>query len=534
MQSPTRSLLPQILVERSQEIALFRSCLAEAATGIGSILILSGEAGVGKTLLATQMVQEAGQQNLSVLIGRGDDVMVNIPYGLWLFALEEPHEVPNPARSAMLALENSSNVFTIFQQIRAFLQGPTVTCPLVLLFEDLQEAEIASLDLLRLLARSIATMPVVLLITYRSEVLAQISSVATTVERISREPRAFRLSVQPFTSAEVDSFIQARYALAPQEHKCLIDYLQKYAAGNALYLDELLRMLEGQVLLHRVQKHWRLKDLARAHVPPLLRQIIEQRLLRLEPEEKRLLRLASIIGQIVPIDLWQEAGLVSQEVLLLLVEKGVAYAILDVLPDDHCIQFHHPLIHRVLLETVIPPRRRVWHLQLAELLAARSEPHLDLIAFHFHEAHDPRAIPWLRQAAEQAIKLGAALTAANLYEMMLYDAYASYMTKEERARLMISIGSMRRITDPQACLTLVNQGLHLAQEIGNQELTILALTCLAYLRCALKMVHAGLDDARAAMALWQSATPEEQNSWVLFLPDPPLVIRTFDTLSVIA
>lgn len=108
----------------------------------------------------------------------------------------------------------------------------------------------------------------------------------------------------------------------------------------------------------------------------------------------------------------------------------------------------------------------------------------------------------------------------------------AHVPKEERARLQISLGWMRRVADPYSSLAPVKQALQLACELGDQELTIQALGCLAHLRCSLKEVCTGLANAREALGLWPASTPEERSSWTPALPNPPAVIRTFDVFGL--
>jgi DNA-binding CsgD family transcriptional regulator len=542
--------LPRVCIARQEELALFDRCLQEAVTGVGSLLLLEGELGVGKTTLAAQMLQEANRQQLPLLIGRGSDLLTNTPYGLWLSAFAASNPCFHSLASLLLPRNatSASSLLTLFQQFEVLLRQVTARqAPLVVLLEYVHEADPASLDLLRLVTQGLANLPAVLLLTARSEALGRASAVSKTLAQLSRESRVFRVLVRPFDRQQVSRWLQQRYCLSSTHLLRLASYLQEYAAGNALYLEELLRRLEELGVLRQEAEDWELQDLPGEQVPPLLQHILAERFERFAPEERHLLHLAAVIGQVVPLDLWQAVILnqccwhisntgisrpASWETVWQVAEKGVEHALLDTLPEGKAVQFHHPLFRYVLLDTLLPARRQHWHRQVAEVLLARREPQPDAVAFHLHQARDPRAIPWLRQAAERSTKLGAALTAITLYEQMLHETYASMLSEHERAILLLSVGWMRRVTDPQSCIGPINQALQLARKIGDEELLILALACRAYLLCHNRQGQAGLSDAREVLTLWQAKKPEEREVWDLTLPNPPVSIRSTDVVGL--
>ncbi|QBD76974.1 hypothetical protein EPA93_13555 [Ktedonosporobacter rubrisoli] len=527
--------LPYTIIARTQELALFRDCLKEATLGAGSLLLLSGELGVGKTVLARLMLQEARREQVPNLLGRSSELLANVPYGLWRSAFAGSGS-PTSQLSFLLSLQESDTATTLFthlQQLEAWLREVTTNGPLVILLEDIHEADVASLDLLHLLAQSIASLPVVLLLTYRTEAITRLPQVARLLALLAREARAKRVPVQPFVRDEVASWLRARYDLPSSELRILLNYLQEYAAGNALFLEELLHMMEKRGQLQQEEGRWKLRGLPEAKVPPLLQQLIAERVSRFSPQEQHLLQLAAVIGQMVPLELWQEVGEVSMETLWQVSEQGQARYLLDLLPEGRAVQFHHPLMWQVVLDTLSPPRRRNWHQRIAEYLLAQSPPPEEAIAAHLHEARDPRAVPWLRKVAEHAIKLGAALTAADLYEQLLHEAYASQLGTRERARLLISICWMRRWAYPESCLKLVNEGLKLARESEAKELVMHALACRALLHYILNEGSASMADARAVFACWQALSPEEQADNAAVLSIPPARCAAFDLLGLV-
>ena len=147
-----------VLVGRAQELAVLRGCLAASLAGQGGLVLLSGEAGIGKTALAEALGREAAQQGALVLIGRCYDLSETPPYGPWSEARAQFPPAPDlpPLPSALHTAAQSPGQF--FAEVRDFFAAAAARQPLVVLLEDAQWADAASLDLLRFLARSLRSL----------------------------------------------------------------------------------------------------------------------------------------------------------------------------------------------------------------------------------------------------------------------------------------------------------------------------------------------------------------------------------------
>ena len=146
-------------------------------------------------------------------------------------------------------------------------------------------------------------------------------------------------------------------------------------------------------------------------MPPHLRQVIDIRVGRLGEETREALTLAAVIGQEVPLDLWRVVAGLDEDVLLEVVERAVDAHVLDATRDGTRVRFVHALSREALYEGVLPPRRRIWHRQVADALIAMSAPDPDAVAYHLRQAGDPRAWEWLVRAGDRAQRAYAWLTA---------------------------------------------------------------------------------------------------------------------------
>src|SRR5205823_8653248 len=143
---------------------------AAAGAGRGGLVLISGEAGVGKTALAEALAREAADAGALLAVGHCYDRAETPPYGPWLEgfaqvgAADPADSSPalTPPRPAAAA---STEAF--FAQARAFFAARAAERPLLLTLEDLHWADAASFDLLRSLARDLSSLPLLLLVTYR-------------------------------------------------------------------------------------------------------------------------------------------------------------------------------------------------------------------------------------------------------------------------------------------------------------------------------------------------------------------------------
>ncbi|HEX5505253.1 MAG TPA: AAA family ATPase, partial [Thermomicrobiales bacterium] len=283
------------LVGRDRERAALRAALAGALAGRGGLVLIGGEAGIGKTALAEDLGRAAADRGALALVGRCYDLSETPPYGPWAEALARAPQLPDlpclPA--ALLPPERDGEALVsqdaIFRRVQAHLDALAGHRPLVLLLDDLHWADPASLDLLRVVARGLRECRLLLLATYRSDELPAGHPLAALLPRLVREADAERLDLAPLDEAAVRALVAARYTLAEPDLARLVTYLQDHAEGNPFAAGETLRALVEARVLRADAAGWALGDLAGAGVPPLLRQLIAERVARLGGEAQRLL-----------------------------------------------------------------------------------------------------------------------------------------------------------------------------------------------------------------------------------------------------
>ncbi len=501
--SPT--LPSPILVGRERELVALHERLDAALAGQGSLVLIGGEAGIGKTALAEALCREAAERGALVLVGRCYDLSETPPYGPWAEALARaPASDQLPALpAAMLPPRRDGAALTgqeaILRRVRDYLAALAVMQPVVLLIDDLHWADPASLDLLRVVGRGLADVPLLLLVTYRSEEVDRGHPLAALLPLLVREAHAVRRDLRPLDAASIGALVAARYALGDRDRDRLARYLVGRTEGNALFLGELLRTLEAEGVLHATGERRPLGDLEGVPVPTLLRQVIEGRLHRLDLETERLLAVAAVIGQEVPLSLWAAVGAVGEDAVLAAVEQGLAARLVVEVVGDARVRFAHALIREALYEGIPGIRRRRVHRRAGEALEDSGTPDPDAAAYHFQRAMDDRAAGWLVKAGERAQRAYAWLTAAERYGAAL-ALMGDGADAAARGWLLFRFAICRRYADPDEALSHLDAAAEAAEAVGDAMLRARAGLYRGLIHCYLGDLQRGIAEMRVGVA----------------------------------
>jgi DNA-binding CsgD family transcriptional regulator len=404
----------------------------------------------------------------------------------------------------------------LFAQVQDFLVALAASAPgdgaspaLVVLLDDLHWADPASIELLRHLGHYLASLPLLLIVTYRTDELSRQHPLYPLLPTLVREADADRLDLHPLDEMAVRSLIATRYALQPADVERLAGYLQQHAGGNPLFLIELLRTLREVAALTPGTEGWRLTELTRVPVPIHLRQVIDGRLARLGEVAQRLLSIAAIIGQEVPIALWAAVARMDEEDLLASVERLIDAHILEEATDGAHVGFVHALIRETLYQGIRAPRRTRLHLQVGEAIAALARPDPDAVAYHLQEAGDERAAAWLVQAGERAQHSYAWLTAADRFAAALAIMDERGDNLSTRGWLRYRLALLRRFAEPHQSIDDMDTARRLGIEAGDRLLAAYATFFRGHCRCNAGDVHTGVLDMETGIAALDALTPEE-------------------------
>ena len=312
------------------------------------------------------------------------------------------------------------------------------------------------------MARQLAGTPVLLVATYRDDEITRRHQLSRMLPAIVRESTAARLNLAPLDEAAVRDLITDRYPLSPEDLERLSDHIADLAEGNSLYVVELLQTLEDVGSLKGGEDRAEVGALDRVVVPPLIGQLIETRLERLDPDAANLLETAAIIGPEFDYELWSAVSEASEDLLLTTLETALRRRLIEETDRSGRYRFTHALIREALYERQIWPRRRQQHRRIAEALEAGAQPDPDEVAYHYRVAEDDRAIDWLILAANRAERAIALISANERLEVALRLTGDHTRHASDRGWLLFRIAQNLTLASPKKGLNFLAEARQLA------------------------------------------------------------------------
>ncbi|HEY1455825.1 MAG TPA: ATPase, T2SS/T4P/T4SS family [Candidatus Dormibacteraeota bacterium] len=437
-------------VDREQERLDIRLVMDRAATGGGSILLLAGAPGVGVSRLASEVAAEAHTKGWLVLSGRCieeegaayepfKDVLAGAVAASTAKTLGEAcgrqgpllaHLVPSlrqKVRGMPPAVDIAADKLReqLFKSVFDFLAGVQGTKPLLIVLDDLQWADEATVLLLRDLAERVGGAHMLVLGTYWDTELDSGRPFATVLSRLMRRRRAQRMAIGRLSDREVEK-IAAGIAETPLSPVQLMG-VQAATEGNPLFVEHsVLYMEESESMLggaQRSQGSFTEEDLELAQS---VRGLIGRRIERLSEPAQRMLVAAAVIGRDFDSALLEAFGELSGHELRDALDESTRARFLTAAGPQH-YRFAHDLVRQRVLAPLQLPRLQAYHLAVADTLervyGRSANDHAQEIGRHLYQAGtaaDPlRTAEFLSRAAHNALIVGAFEEVLRLIERAL-------------------------------------------------------------------------------------------------------------------
>jgi DNA-binding CsgD family transcriptional regulator/tetratricopeptide (TPR) repeat protein len=463
---PHRNKYMHTLIARQNQLQLLNSELALAQRGQGRVILLAGEAGVGKTRLMQAFVDQLEKASgLEVLIGHCYDLRPAAPYGPFVELvrlLAEAHGY-EPLRSRLgpwagdlqrllpeLAPLNDSSVLDeqsdkprLFEAIvRALRPHEPERCR-ILIIEDLHWSDPTSQELFHYLARAIEREAILLIGTYRSDEIHRLHPLGSLLARLSRDRLLREIRLQRLSRGELAQLVHSILEREPPTR--FVDALYERTEGNPFFAEEVIDSLcandhlDG--LLQAAKEGRRLDEFA---LPLSIRESVMRRAADLDPTTIKVVRAAAVVGRSFTFELLALLMPLSEEELLAALRQLVErQLIIEERGHDDQYSFRHELIRQTLNDDLLRRERRLQHRNvltaLEQLYNGKEELVIDQLAYHSLRARDSeRTLRYSQQAGDRAVHMHAYREALGHYEAALEAGEG--LTIIERAGLLERLG----------------------------------------------------------------------------------------------
>ncbi|MBV9270841.1 MAG: AAA family ATPase [Candidatus Eremiobacteraeota bacterium] len=393
------------LIGRREQLDMLLARYRAASEGTGSVVLLCGEPGMGKSRVAAELcraVQDAGGE---YAIGESFEYL-QVPFAP-LRAIPKIQTALENARASA-----DGDKAAIFEAVARCLQELSSTSPFLLVVEDLHWADAGTLELLHYLSTRIASVHVVVLATYRYNERSANQTLRAALARLERQNCVWQISLEPLKDGEIRSLmheaLNGRRALSP----AILEAIRTSAEGNPLSAEELLKNAVDSTSL---------RENKAPALPASLSESVLERLRPLDEREQAVLQYAAAIGRKFDAQLLAAiAGADVQEIITVLRKAVDLQLVLEETRGERIgYIFRHALTRDTIYNQLIAAQARPLHERIAQALDAsgESESYVAELAYHYWQARNfAKAAKYNERAGDLAAALCAFHEAASSYE----------------------------------------------------------------------------------------------------------------------
>ena len=479
-----RVLCPS-LIGREFELSTLEDALLSALRGDGGVVIVGGEAGMGKTRLVNELTTRANRLRCAVMAGVCSEAELSLPYLPFLEAIGNrltTDDIGDLRRRLGSAAGELAQLFPqlggapapgadpmqaklrLFEAILLFLRDAARDRALLLVLEDLQWADPATRELLDYMTRRLRSTNVLILATYRMDEMHRKHPLVPTIQGWRRSGQAEFIELKPLPAESVANMVCAIFDESEVSLE-FRDFLHDRSEGNPFVLEEMLRDALDRGDIFRTETGWDRKAVGEMRIPHTVRDTILHRLQRLSAIDLEILSAASVVGRSFDLAILAAATGADEGAVLAALETCVTFQLLE--EDDRAsgrYRFRHALTREAVYEDLIRPRRQQIHGRVADVLKSRADAAPVDLAHHLLMAgRYDEAVAMCVAAADGAIEAFAYRDAAELLER----AAPHVRDTVERGRLLCRAGDAYwNNADPSAARRLLEEGITSLEDGG--------------------------------------------------------------------
>ncbi|MDQ6925138.1 MAG: AAA family ATPase, partial [Candidatus Eremiobacteraeota bacterium] len=359
-------------IGRHDELAYLHERRLDASAGRGGVVLIAGEAGIGKSRLIAEFRGSLAKSRVRVALGQCIE-FAQRPYGpvLDVLARFDPEH---------LNLVPAASKVEQFDAIVECFSRAASRAALIAIFEDIHWADAATMELLAYLATKLDTLRLLLVASYRPESLEGGDAGSSLTGTIARARRMGRVDLRPLTGPELRRFIDEALVgidLAAETRRAVA----RASEGNPFFTEELLKSAVEQAPPGRTGPG--------RHLPGTIRATVMERLQPLDENDRRILAQAAVIGRRFALGLLCDTVDDSADAVMAALQRARDLQLLDEESGDS-FRFRHALTHEAIYDGFLTAQVRPLHRKIALVLGTAKDPgdHLASLAYHWWAAGD--------------------------------------------------------------------------------------------------------------------------------------------------
>ncbi|HYR94628.1 MAG TPA: AAA family ATPase, partial [Methylomirabilota bacterium] len=434
--APTRLRCP-ILVGRGDQLEQLETTHAEVVRGQGRGVLISGQAGGGKSALLREFVERSRRAGTRVLVGECAEAEARRPLGPFIDLLRSA-ATGRDAATVRAALQNETPELARFltedrtpaePQAQTYHRAGSAfaslfvalarAAPLMVVVEDIHWADEVTLEVFTAIARRCAKARLLLIGAYRSDELHRLHPLRGVLADLARLG-VETLTLAPLSQDDAATMVRATLGLGGPISARIRSSLIERCEGNPFFIEEVLKALAERGDLRWERGGWVLPDVIGGLVtPPSVRDAVLERLAPFTADARRAIQIAAVVGQRFDFALVRGLSDLDDSVVLDALRAAIDGQLIEEREGDE-FQFRHALTRESILSELMQRERRVLHQRVAEAIERRSgsDPMVaGQLAYHFDEAgDDERARRYHALAARSAGRLMANVEAVRHVE----------------------------------------------------------------------------------------------------------------------